>query len=177
MLVLSCRGSCNPCAERDGDIYESDPALQCDLCGNWLCNQCLRASKSTYDFINKSKATDGIRWFCFHCHSSLPDTKKLQRIDDLENEQASYDKKFKELRKNMEDKYKQNDQVASSLSQNLPVAAEKMNVTCIVSQVLEEQHEREKRKLNVVCFGSTESRESSEERCDDNKERIVSGYT
>ena len=105
---------------------------------------------------------------CCHCHISLPDTKKLQRIDDLANKQASYDKKFKELRKNIEDKYKQNDQVASSLSQNLPVAAEKMNITSIVSQVLEEQHEREKRKLNVVCFGSTESQESSsEERCDD----------
>ena len=113
-------------------------------------------------------------WFCCHCRISLPASKKfLQRIDDLENKQASYDKKFKELQKNTEDQCKQNDQVASSLSQNLPVAAEKMNVTSIVSQVLEVQHERAKRKFNIVCFGLTDSQESSsEERRDDDKERI-----
>ena len=38
---------------------------------------------------------------------------------------------------------------------------EKIDVVSIVSQVLEEQHEREKRKLNGVCFGLPESQVNS----------------
>ena len=159
----------SPCAECDRDIYENDVALQCDLCDNWLCNHCLHISRSAYDLISKSKTTDGIMWFCSHCRISLPATKKLlQRLDDLESKQLSYERKMKELQINMEKKCKQNDQ-----ADNSPETIEKIDVASIVSQVLEEQNEREKRKFNVVCFGLPESQEnSSEERRDDDKERI-----
>lgn len=75
---------------------------------------------------------------------------------------------MKELQINMEKKCKQNDQADNSTE-----TIEKIDVASIVSQVLVEQHEREKRKFNVVCFGLPESQEnSSEERRDDAKEQI-----
>ena len=125
--------------------------------------------RTTYDLISKSKTTDGIMWLCGHCRISLPATKKLlQRLDDLESKQLSYEKKMKELQINMEKKCKQNDQADNSTE-----TIEKIDVASIVSQVLVEQHEREKRKFNIVCFGLPESQEnSSEERRDDDKERI-----
>ena len=108
-------------------------------------------------------------WFCSQFRISLTATKKLlQRLDDLESKQLSYERKMKELQINMEKKCKQNDQ-----ADNSPETIEKIDVASIVSQVLVEQHEREKRKFNVVSFGLPESQKnSSEERRDDDKERI-----
>ena len=162
-----------PCAECDSEINENDRALQCDLCENWFCNQCLKIPKSTYEMITKSKSTDGIMWFCCHCRISLPATKKLlQRLDNLESKQASYEKTIKELQKNVDISRQQN-QVESVQSDNATGSQGNLNVANIVTQVLEEQHEREIRKLNVVCFGLAESQEgSAEERCQDDKTRI-----
>ena len=42
-------------------------------------------------------------WFCTHCRISLPATRKLlQRLDDLESKQTSYEKQIKSLQKSIE---------------------------------------------------------------------------
>lgn len=153
---------CSPCSECESDIYDHDPALQCDLCENWYCNQCLGFSKSVYAFMNSTKVSDGIMWFCKHCRISLPASKKLlQRLDDLESKQTNYEKQIKSLQKCIEEKSKTpQSQVPNDRSGNTD-KAESVNVASIISQVLEEQQEREKRKLNIVCFGLPESEETS----------------
>ena len=165
---------CNPCTECESDIYDHDPALQCDLCEKWYCNQCLGLSNSVYGFMNSSKVSDGIMWFCKHCRKTLPATKKiLQRLDDLESKQINNEKQIKSLQKCIEEKSKTlQSHVPNDQSSNTD-KAESVNVASIISQVLEEQQEREKRKLNIVCFDIPESEETSPEtRREDDAYRI-----
>ena len=73
--------------------------------------------------------TDGIMWFCSPCWISLTATKKLlQRLDDLETKELSYERKIKEMQINMEKKCKQTDQ-----ADNSPATVEKIDVASIAS--------------------------------------------
>ena len=48
--------------------------------------------------FNACKASDGIMWFCAHCRTSLPASRKfLQRLDDLESKQSNYGKQIQSL--------------------------------------------------------------------------------
>lgn len=106
-------------------------------------------------------------WFCSHCRISLPATKKLMsRLDKLEALQTKNEKLIRELQKKSEANLK-------PVQNNAAQPAENLSVANIVSQVLEEQQEREMRKLNVVCFGLPESQLTTpEERRDDDKSRV-----
>lgn len=142
-------------------------AMQCDLCDHWFCNGCLKFTKQTYERIEKSKTTDGIMWFCTHCRISLPATKKLiSRLDKLEELQSKNEKMIQELQK-------KSGANSKSVQNNPTKPAENLSVANIVSQVLEEQQEREMRKLNVVCFGLPESEQTTPEgRREDDKTRV-----
>lgn len=162
---------CEPCAECHSEIYNEDPAVQCDMCENWYCNKkCLKFSQQEYDRLGKSKANDGVMWFCKHCRISFPATKKiLGNFAKLEKRQNDIEEKVKAM----------DSKITQSINNPSPMqSSSETNISDIVSEVLSEQHEREERKLNVVCFGLNEStKDQPEARREEDKCKIVKVLT
>lgn len=160
----------DPCADCGSEIFSDDLALQCDLCDHWFCNaNCLKLNRAAYDRIGKSKESEGIMWFCKHCRISFPGTAKiLGRMSSMEKRQSTLESRISALEK----KGSMQNTVAENRNDNEREQSS-VNVSDIVSEVLSEQHERDLRKLNVVCFGLKESIEQSvEARKDDDSSKI-----
>lgn len=150
------------CAECNSEIGNSDKALLCDMCENWFCNKkCLNFNNADYTRIGKTKENDGVMWFCKHCRISFPGTKKIvSRFNSMEKRQDLLESKFEELEKKIDSNGNK----------------EKLDLSEVVGNVLTEQSEREKRKLNVICFGLSESNELNDasqiDRVEVDKEKL-----
>lgn len=109
-------------------------------------------------------------WFCKHCRISFPATKKiLGNFAKLEKRQNDIEEKVKAM----------DSKITQSINNPSPMqSSSETNISDIVSEVLSEQHEREERKLNVVCFGLNEStKDQPEARREEDKCKIVKVLT
>lgn len=121
-------------------IYTNDPPVECDFCNNAYCYKCSGASsKAQYNKLSQSaKEEDGTMWFCVHCRISNPGVKKmLVRVTKLEENQSSVLERL------------------DSLEQQNEGLDEK------IRGAINEQKEIDSRKLNIMCFGLTESTEEN----------------
>ncbi|XP_060573927.1 uncharacterized protein LOC132731720 [Ruditapes philippinarum] len=169
------------CKDCNSEIGNQDKALQCDLCENWFCYDCTQINSKIYSALNNSK-NNGVLWICKHCRISMPGFHKLsKRLSVLEETSLKVEKKHKDFElkiKSLEDKLSQ---VLEKRPNEVINIQENVNggstgsISDVVNQVLNEQKDRESRRLNVICYGLPESvKESQEERKNDDNTRISS---
>ena len=147
----------------------SDDAVECQWCSRWEHKVC--AKITTEEYVLLDSVCDSIMFFCTECTTKVPlalksydhevdvagkfealEVKFTTMINDLTNcvkEQAKvFDNKFAGL--------KAKPCSPDSLNEvGSPLSAD--SVSNIASSLVEEQHEREKRKLNIIIHNVPES--------------------
>lgn len=148
-----------PCAECNTEIFEGDQALQCDLCDKWFGHCCIKLSKSVYDRISKSKANEGIMWFCVNCRGSLPSMKNIMlKVNEMEKRHKEVCDKLLNLENGgLEEAVRKIMDKNDGARPDSLRSGNVNNVPDLVSEVIYEQEERASRVNNVICFGLKES--------------------
>ena len=123
-------------------VYTKDSPVECDFCENVFCFKCSEVStKTQYKKLSTaSKEEEGTMWFCIHCRTSVPGVKKMViRVTKIEETQVNVLERLDKLEE-------QNDGLDEK-----------------IKGAIFEQKEIDNRKLNVMCFGLTESTEETAE--------------
>lgn len=128
--------------------------IQCDDCDVWFHNGCAKISKEQSKVLNE---VSGCKWFCGRC-------KGRQR--NLQNENSKLREKYEEVRNRLENF----ELIISSLKDEISKLTNKIGqgrdetvgitleeVRNEVREEFKEQHEKEKRKNNIVMYNIKES--------------------
>ena len=133
-----------PCHNCKKMITMENDGIKCNFCEHWLCFPCSKLKKVVYQALRESP--DNVMWFCDYCCTAFPGVKKVMvQIGSLEDRYSSLEERVDKL----EEK-----------SQNVE-NEDKIKEVC--RKEIVEQHEIEKRKLNMVIFNVPESEEQSPE--------------
>ena len=143
------------CTDCKKMVYSVDSPAVCDFCENKYCFKCSSvSSKEVYQQLGSCKNENEMFWFCRHCRISFSGVKKmLCRVTKLEQTQADFTEMQEKLVKKVDDLENKVDEK--------------------IKEALLEQKERENRKLNIMCFGLSESeKETPEDRHNEDCEQL-----
>ena len=145
---LNKEEACEKCSKK---VKDQDLALQCERCNKWHHIGCVGVSKKAYEYLKELETT---MWFCKSCYK-----KTRQEKEDI----TTMKENVKQIKEDVKS-------IKSTLTSGYvtPAAearhAEKQNEEMFsndlgnrLHDVLEEREEREKRKLNLVVHGLTET--------------------
>ena len=148
------------CSMCDHEVSDDDPCIQCELCESWFCLECIGMSEAFYNELVSSSHGDNVIWYCNGCKRAIPGVRKVlnavtsihtlqenmnKRLTSLEEkvnskpselsmdykiDQAMYDFKEREKRRN------------NVIIYNLPEPSAEDN---------ESKLEEEKEKINKIC--------------------------
>ena len=146
---------CNICNENIGDSQ----ALECDLCHGWSHQTCSDVSLTQYNFLTDCPSSS-IKWFCKDCNSS-----PLMKKSKLEEKYEAQDKKLDDLSR-LVIAIESQTQIMSQLLQKgtgSSTESSETSVKATVSEVLDEQRERDEKKDNIIIFNIPESQSDDDD--------------
>lgn len=140
-------------------------SIECDVCDAWFCLKCSKVKTAIFEEISEDES---FLWTCPNCRNALPGIKKiLVTLTQLQAKTSELEEKVKQLEKKCEGPPR------NDIPTRPPPANEQKNIAEMVSEVITEQNERESRRLNIVCFGLSEStRDTGEGRSNEDESRI-----
>lgn len=138
------------CVDCSTDLDNSKvKSIQCDVCETWFCLKCSKVKGSAFDAISEDP---NILWTCVHCNIALPGLKKvLSKLTSFEERFEKMERQIESMQKGNDHRDVNNNNVGGSVQQ-------------AVQDVLLEEREIEKRRLNIIIHGLQES-QGSEDIC------------
>ena len=151
MAPSSNAKTCNKCPS---EINESDRFISCELCKSCFHLNCANINVKTFEVITKVKC---VHWFCDSCNSEdlgaeISDLRKFRekhevlvgKLDDVQN------------------KYIEQSEQINRIENKLAELQYGTNIENRVTDILREQQEVEKRKLNLCVFNFDNGTENSD---------------
>ena len=124
-------------------VVDEGKAIRCDKCSTWLHFRCSELSKAHYDWLTKSTCPTSVKWFCPACQS--------------EPEKNSVDSRFDTL----------SALILTVTQQNAEILKSMKNDQANLTEVLDDQKEKEERRKNSVFFNIPESADTEQGKIDD----------
>ena len=127
------------CLECDTECTKGQRALLCDRCCFWTHASCTEVDDEVYDiFFEKGSKLACFRYFCKKCDNKV--TEALEKYDKLEQDTQLLKSEMKVVQDKVE-----------KIEETI-----KTTVRDKISDVMEDQREVDKRKMNLIVFGLPE---------------------
>ena len=154
-LVPDTPDPCFSCRKSFEPPYK---AIQCDKCASWVHAECSDLNPEQYKFLCRKNNPSSIKWFCHPC-----EVKEDKPESDNSNES------IEKLANVILQITQQNAEILHHIKREKMVE-EKIKVN--VSEILEDQKEKEDRKNNIIIFNVPEEEDNEEGK--ENDRRTVS---
>ena len=149
-----------PCRVCDRNVGRGDN-LQCDRCASWLHLKCSKLTREEFDFLYAHPETS-IAWYCNPCKAEL-----LSGPDGQDDRVAQQGAKIDTLTEVVKTMQAQMSIMQGQMTVLIDLVKEKENkratelktdsqIQTHVSEVLEDQREREEKKNNIILFNVPE---------------------
>ena len=163
-------GICPMCFEvvKDG--------VRCDLCEFWHHGKCVKMPGDTYKVLGRitdPRKCGMLQWLCPGCQRGA--SKVMLLLQNIVTTKGKHEDKLRNIEENITDLYDKVDKCNEAIiSTNTSNDLGKIDINVLKKDVATELAERQKRELNVVVFGLSESdRSTAELRRDEEQNKLA----